>query len=47
MMKAERESEQVLNKINVFFEDEWKKYQSEVENANLSLFKNYEPIEIQ
>ena len=47
MMKAERESEQVLNKINVFFEDEWKKYQSEVENAKLSLFKNYEPIEIQ
>jgi hypothetical protein len=46
-MKAERESEQVLNKINVFFEDEWKKYQSEVENANLSLFKNYEPIKIE
>ena len=47
MIKAERESEQVLNKINVFFEDEWKKYQSEVENANLSLFKNYKPIKIE
>jgi hypothetical protein len=47
MMKAERESEQVLTKVNLFFDNEWQKYQSEVENANLSLFKNYEPIKIE
>ena len=47
MIKAKRESEQVLTKVNLFFDNEWQKYQSEVENANLSLFKNYEPIKIE
>ncbi len=47
MVKAKRESEQVLTKVNLFFDNEWQKYQSEVENANLSLFKNYEPIKIE
>ena len=44
---AESETEKVLEKVNAFFNDDWEEYQSNVEDADLSLFKNYKPIKIQ
>jgi len=46
MAKAELETEQVLSRINLYFENEWTEYQSAVEDAELSLFKDYKPIKI-
>lgn len=34
----------VLNRVNSFFDTDWKKYQEKVEKAQYSLFKKYEPI---
>ena len=36
--------DRVLNKVNQFFEKDWKKYQDKVEAVKYSLFKKYEPI---
>ena len=44
---AESETEKVLEKVNAFFNDDWEEYQSNVEDADLSLFKDYKPIKIQ
>lgn len=42
--EAKSNVEKVLNKVNQFFETDWKKYQEKVEAARFSLFKKYEPI---
>ncbi|MBL7011221.1 MAG: hypothetical protein ISR82_08370, partial [Candidatus Marinimicrobia bacterium] len=46
MAKAEQESAAVLTRINHFFENEWQTYKTNVENAKLSIFKEYESIQI-
>ena len=43
---AEKETEKVLEKVNAFFKDDWPDYQTAVEDADLSLFKEYKPIKI-
>ena len=43
---AESETEKVLEKVNAFFKDDWPDYQTAVEDADLSLFKEYKPIKI-
>jgi len=41
---AEEETNKVLKRVNNFFENDWEKYQSNVEDADLSLFKEYGKI---
>ena len=43
---SETETEKVLDKVNQFFKNDWQDYQSAVEDANLSLFKEYKPIKL-
>ena len=43
---AEEETNRVLKRVNNFFEKDWEEYQSNVEDADLSLFKEYEAIKI-
>ena len=43
---AEKETNKVLKRVNNFFEKDWEEYQSNVEDADLSLFKEYEAIKI-
>jgi hypothetical protein len=43
---SEAETEKVLNQVNQFYKEEWPKYQTAVEDANLSLFKEFTPIKI-
>ncbi len=43
---SEAETGKVLEQVNTFFKDEWPEYQSAVEDAELSLFKDYTPIEM-
>jgi hypothetical protein len=43
---AEEETNKVLDRINKFFKKDWEEYQSNIEDANLSLFKTYEPIKL-
>ena len=43
---AEEETNKVLKRVNIFFEKDWEKYQSNVEDADLSLFKEYGKIKL-
>ncbi|MBT4064003.1 MAG: hypothetical protein HOE72_01945 [Candidatus Marinimicrobia bacterium] len=43
---SEAETEKVLDQVNQFYKEEWPKYQTAVEDANLSLFKEFTPIKI-
>tara|TARA_Y100000590_G_scaffold28122_1_gene31490 strand:- start:4048 stop:7218 length:3171 start_codon:yes stop_codon:yes gene_type:complete len=43
---AETETEHVLKKVNKFFKENWVEYQAKVEDAELSLFKEYKTIKI-
>ncbi len=44
MTLAKKHVGEVLDKVNTFFEKDWKKYQDKVESVKYSLFKKYEPI---
>ena len=37
--------QETMVKINTFFEEDWEKYKKAVEEANISFFKEYEPLE--
>jgi hypothetical protein len=43
---AKRKVENVVDKVNTFFEKDWTKYQQKVETVKYSLFKKYEPIKM-
>ena len=43
---AQQETNIVLKRVNNFFENNWEDYQLNVEDADLSLFKAYEPIRL-
>jgi hypothetical protein len=43
---AKRRAKEVLTVVNKFFENDWQKYQQQVEAARTSLFKKYEPIKM-
>jgi|TARA_B110000196_G_scaffold79662_1_gene68399 photosystem II stability/assembly factor-like uncharacterized protein len=43
---SEAETEKVLDQVNQFYKEEWPKYQTAVENENLSLFKEFTLIKI-
>ncbi len=45
--KAKAETARILNKVNTFFEKDWKDYQEQVEAARHSLFKEFKPIKIE
>ena len=42
--QAKEHLDKVLDKVNQFFETDWKKYQDKVETVKYSLFKKYDPI---
>jgi hypothetical protein len=42
--QAEDRVTETLNKVNSFFEGQWKEYRTMMEGVNLSPFKDYEPI---
>ncbi|MBN4065876.1 hypothetical protein JYT51_00920 [Candidatus Amoebophilus asiaticus] len=45
--QTENELEIVLDQINKFFEKSWPAYQQEIEKAQLSVFKEYKPIQLE
>jgi len=45
LRRAENETEEVISQVNEFFTNEWKVWREKVENYQLSLFKDYEPLE--
>ena len=44
--QAATKVEEVLEKLNTFFENDWKTYQSKVEAAQTSIFKKYKSIKL-
>lgn len=44
--RAEVLAKDVIEKVNKFYDTDWKKYQQKVEAVQFSLFKKYEPIKI-
>jgi photosystem II stability/assembly factor-like uncharacterized protein len=44
--EAKKAVEKVVDKVNMFFEKDWTKYQQKVEAVKYSLFKKYEPIKM-
>lgn len=42
--QAKEHTERLLNKVNQFFDTDWKKYKDKVEGIKYSLFKKYEPL---
>ena len=44
--KAKKQATEVIDKVNTFFENDWKKYQEQVEMVKYSLFKKYEPLKM-
>jgi hypothetical protein len=42
--QAEGKINEILNRVNVFYEGTWKTYRTEMEKVNLSLFKDYQPL---
>ena len=47
LAKAEKAINTVLNKVNTFFKNDWKVYQSKIESTEHSLFKEYLPIKLE
>lgn len=45
IVNAEKAVSNVVEKINSFFNDTWKKYRSQVETTQIKIFKEYKPIE--
>jgi hypothetical protein len=45
MKQGEDAMNAYIEKVNKFFEEEWKPYRKAVEDARLSPFKDYEPVE--
>lgn len=43
--QAEQKLEEALKKVNRFFREDWTQYRREVEQADLSPFKDYEPLQ--
>ena len=43
---ANIQANDILKKINAFFETDWLKYQAKVEAIRTPLFKKYEPLKI-
>ena len=43
---AKTHAREIFEKVNMFFEKDWAKYQAKVEAARSTLFKKYEPIKI-
>ena len=44
--QAKKQTNTVIEKVNAFFEKDWKQYQEKVEALKYSLFKKYEPLKI-
>ena len=44
---ATEKTEEILEKVNTFFEKDWKDYRAKVEANRQPLFKDYEPIKIE
>jgi hypothetical protein len=45
VMNAEKATEEVIQRINTFFEGKWKDYRNLVEGTKVNLFKDYKPIQ--
>ena len=46
LLQAKKQTNEVIEKVNVFFEKDWKQYQEKVEAVKYSLFKKYEPLKM-
>ena len=44
--QAKKQTNTILEKVNAFFEKDWKAYQDKVEVMKYSLFKKYEPLKM-
>jgi hypothetical protein len=44
--QTEKLIRETMDMINTFFEEDWEKYKKAVEEANISFFKEYEPLEL-
>jgi photosystem II stability/assembly factor-like uncharacterized protein len=42
--QAEGKINEILNRVNSFYDSQWKNYRSEMEKVNMSLFKDYQPL---
>ena len=47
MSRAREQTEEVLAKINTFFEEDFSEYQKKVEAVQFSLFKEFKPIKLE
>jgi hypothetical protein len=46
MQRAEVRLQRAIDNVNAFFADEWPAYRSAVEEADLSIFEEYEPLQM-
>jgi hypothetical protein len=44
VQKAEKKINESITKINTFFSDKWKAYQSLIENSKVNIFKEFKPL---
>jgi hypothetical protein len=44
VQKAEGKINQAVDKINSFFKDKWKAYQTLIENSKVNIFKEFKPL---
>ena len=44
--QMEKLVEETMEKINTFFKEDWEKYKKAVDEAEISFFKEYEPLEL-
>jgi photosystem II stability/assembly factor-like uncharacterized protein len=42
--QAEGKINEIMNRVNAFYDGAWKTYRTEMEKVNLSLFKDYQPL---
>ncbi len=46
LKQAEVSIKETVDEINLFFEKDWADYKKAVEEADISLFKSYEPLQL-
>jgi hypothetical protein len=42
--QAEQKIDEIIKRVNAFYDTRWKSYRTEMEKVNLSLFKDYQPL---
>jgi hypothetical protein len=47
MQHAEERLQEALDNVNAFFAEDWPQYRSAVEDADLSIFEAYEPLQME